>query len=117
MPTVHVFSSLGRFGSFEAIRSFVDPKYTEDGDVVPSPFMSEVQLCSFAPACVEVVWVPRACPLPELLREVSYASQWLVHVDTSLIASEAICVFAPNEPERPAGTSLHYCGGYVYDTR
>jgi hypothetical protein len=83
---------------------------------MPSPFMVEVvQLCSFEPTCLEVVWEPRACPLTDLLREASFAQQWLPHVDPSLSASEAICVFEPKEPERPDGTSLHYCGRYGFD--
>lgn len=44
MPIVHVFASAGRFSSLEEMRAFIDPMYTEDGDMVPSRFMKEIEL-------------------------------------------------------------------------
>ena len=114
MAILHLFVGSGRFVSFEEIRRFVDPTYTQDGDMVPSEFMKEVQLEAFEPACIEVVWEPRSRPLSELLRETSWADQWLPHVDHALSASEAICVFEPNRVRIPTDTSLKYCGSYRY---
>ena len=115
MAVLHLFTCSGRFGSFEEMRSFIDPTYTEDGDMMPSAFMKEVQLEEFEPAGIEAIWEPRPLPLSQLLRESSWADQWLPQVDRSLSASEAICVFEPNRLRQPTRTSLKYCGTCRYD--
>jgi Immunity protein 22 len=115
MPVVHVFVSSARFASFEEMRSFIDPGYTQHGDLLPSTFLSEVRLRGYEPACIEAFWKPHPCRLPELLQDASFAQNWLPLVDPSLTASEAICVFEPNQLERPSETSLRYLGEYVFE--
>jgi len=110
---VHLFVSTGRFSSFEALREFIDPTYTDDGDFVPSTFIEEVRLDDYEPGCIETVCEPQPKPIRELLAGVSYAEQWLKFLDPRLIASEAICVFQPNTIARPANSSL-YAGAYYY---
>ena len=96
MPTVHVFTSTGRFSSFEQMREFIDATFTEDGDLVPSRFMDEVQLNGYEPGCIEATHAPEPTSLRDLLYGVSYGEQWLHLVDPSVVASEAICVLEPN---------------------
>jgi Immunity protein 22 len=114
MATVHVFATSGRFSSFEQLHEFIDPTYTGDGELVPSRFISEVELDEYEPACIEAIHtsVPKA--LPDLLCQVSYGQQWLHLVDRSVVASEAICVFEPNRVIRPSKSSMQYCGAYQY---
>jgi len=112
---VHVFSSNRRFGSHEALRAFVHPTYTEDGDEVPSRFMAEVGIDSVEPACIEVAAVADPKPLRQLLEGASYGDQWIHLVSGSILASEAICVFEPNGVARPsAATTVSYCGTFQY---
>lgn len=115
MATVHVFSSTRRFASFEARRAFVDATYSEDGDIIPSPFMNEVGLSSYEPMCIEVTHALDVLPLKSLLAGASHGEQWLDQLDPALTATEAICVFEPNELERPfAASSVNYCGAFDY---
>jgi len=114
METVHVFVSTGRFGSFQEMRAFIDPTYTEDGDAVPSVFMREVRLSGFEPGCIEAIHSERAVPLAELLAGTSYSDQWLKYLDGSRRADAAICVFAPNRVGNPESSSLEYCGVFSY---
>lgn len=99
------------------MREFIDPTFTEDGDMVPSRFINEVQLRDYEPACIEAIHTPRPKSLPELLHGVSCVEQWLHLVDPSVVASEAICVFEPNTVTRPTESSMHYCGAYHYSFR
>jgi hypothetical protein len=54
-------------------------------------------------------------PIPPavLLREASYADQWLSQVESAEPADAAICVFAPNAVTTPHGTSLRYLGQFA----
>lgn len=117
METVHIFVSTGRFRSLEELRSFVDLAYTSDGDGIPSPFMREVDLADYDPACIEATHAEEPKPLALLLEHASYADQWLSHVDAGRVANSAICVFAPNRVRRPRQTSLEYVGSYTYHVR
>jgi hypothetical protein len=114
MDTVHVFISTGRFRSFEEMRAFLDPTYTEDGDMVPSPFMVEVGLTDYEPACIEAVHSEQFVLLPQLLANVSYSDQWVGNLQHSRRADAAICVFSPNRVARPQDCSLEYCGTFQY---
>jgi len=96
------------------MRAFIDPTYTDDGDLVGSQFIVEVQLDHYEPGCIEAVHARGPKPLPDLLRGVSFGERWLHLVDPSLSASEAICVFEPNLPNKPEESSMHYCGRYEY---
>jgi hypothetical protein len=55
-----------------------------------------------------------------LLREASYANQWLTQVESvpvelTHITDSAICVFAPNVVTTPHDTSLRYLGPFSYN--
>ena len=117
LEKVHVFINTGRFRSFEELREFVDETYTEDGDGVPSPFMREVGLTEYEPACIEAIHGEAPTTVAALLAGASYADQWLAKVDGSRVADSAICVFAPNRVAHPRGSSLEYVGAYAYETR
>ena len=114
MPLVHIYASLGRFGSFEALRRFIDPTYTEDGDQVDSEFIREVGISDFAPMCIEAIHSPTVKPLKALLEGASYSEQWLPGLAVSCEADAAICVFEPNIVHRPEASSLRYCGVLSY---
>jgi Immunity protein 22 len=111
---VHVFVALGRFASDAELQAFIDPTYTEDGDLVLSPFMRETGLREFEPGCIERVHSPVPLPVRELLRGTSYADQWLHRLDASLLADSAVCAFGPNVLEHPQGRSMQYVGGFPY---
>ncbi|MEV7023304.1 hypothetical protein [Kitasatospora sp. NPDC093558] len=116
---VHVFLSRGRFSSFEDIRDYVDEGWSEDGDAEPSVFTLEAGIAELEPMCVEAIHAQddgHLAPVaPEvLLREASYADQWLPQVESTELADAAICVFAPNVVTNPHGTSLHYLGRFTY---
>jgi hypothetical protein len=117
MDTVHVFISTGRFQSFDQMRSYIDEMYDEDEDESPSAFMEEVGLSEYEPGCIEAIpsETGRPVPLAELLAGASYSDQWLHCLDGSRLADAAICVFAPNQVERPADCSMEYLGAYEYE--
>ena len=114
MEKVHVFISTGRFRSFEEVRTFVDQTYTEDGDGVPSPFMREVGLSDYAPACIEAIHEDGPTALAQLLPGASYGDQWLQKLDGTRVADSAICVFPPNRLSHPERSSLEYVGAFDY---
>jgi hypothetical protein len=67
MPTVHVFVSTGRFRSSDELRAYIDPDYDEedeDGDRIPSPFMTEVGLTRYEPMCIEAIPSESGHPVP-----------------------------------------------------
>jgi hypothetical protein len=114
LEKVHVFISTGRFRSFEEMREFINETYTEDGDGVPSPFMREVGLSEYEPACIETIHEDKPTALAELLAGASYEDQWLSKLDGKRIADAAICVFAPNRLSHPERSSLQYVGAFPY---
>jgi hypothetical protein len=71
MASVHIFATLGRFESFEAMRQFIDPTYTDDGDSIDSEFIREVALSSFEPMCIEAMHSATPKPLRNLLEGAS----------------------------------------------
>src|SRR5687768_12971016 len=105
MATVHVYSSLGRFRSYDELRAYIDPKYADDGDRTDSDFMREVQLARLEPMCIEAVQSEAPSALSALLDGVSYSEQWLRHLDGAKMADAAICVFEPNAIQCPGGSS------------
>ncbi|MFD8781650.1 hypothetical protein [Kitasatospora sp. NPDC059599] len=116
---VHVFLSRGRFSSFEDLRDHVDETWTETGGAVPSALMTETGIAELEPLCVEAVHARddgHLAPVPPgiLLRDTSYADQWLPRVESTEPADAAICVFTPNVVTDPHGTSLHYLGRFTY---
>lgn len=115
LKQVHVFISTGRFRSFSEIRSFIDQRYTDDGDRIPSAFMREIELTHYEPGCIEAFHAGRLEPLVNLLSQASYADQWLAALDVSRTADSAICVFAPNQVRQPRGSSLEYLGSFNYE--
>jgi hypothetical protein len=114
MPSVHIFVSQGRFSSFEALRKFIDPTYTEDGDQIDSEFVREVGINEFEPMCIEAIHSTAIKPLRLLLKRASYSDQWLPHFAVTCDADSAICVFEPNVVLRPEATSLRYYGAFFY---
>ncbi len=115
---MHVFLSCGRFSSEEDIRDYIDQRWPESGDAEPSVFMGEAGITEFTPMCVEVIHaqdIGYLAPVPPavLLREASYADQWLSQVESAEPADAAICVFAPNIVTNPHGTSLRYLGQFA----
>jgi hypothetical protein len=113
---VHVFACVGRFTSEEDARRFVDVTYSVDGDAVLSRFLREVQVDEFEyePGCIEVVYSGVSLPIRQLLRDASWAEQWVAQLDPARRADTAICVFPPNRIARPHASSLDYCGAFSY---
>ncbi len=114
MAIVHIFISSSRFRSFEELRRFIDVTYTEDGEVIPSPFLREVGLSGYEPGCIEAINSDRPAPLSELLAGASYSEQWLDRLTGRRSADAAVCVYEPNEVRHPEGCSLEYCGRFEY---
>jgi hypothetical protein len=114
MSLVHVFVSTGRFASEKDVRDYIEPAYSTDGDVVPSRFIREIHLDEFEPACIEAVHSSVVVPVRELLRDASWASQWITQLDPEQRADSAICVFPPNLVAAPRASSLEYCGAFTY---
>src|SRR4051812_29696316 len=110
--TVHIFISTGRFRSFKSMRQFINETYTEDGDAIPSEFISEVGLTDYEPGSIEAIHSEQAQPLRELLHGASWSDQWVASLDENLRADAAICVFSPNRVETPEKCSLKYCGAF-----
>ena len=98
-PVVHVFAASGRFASREALQAYLLPGYTDDGDLVPSPFWLETGLSDYEPACIESELAPAPQPLRQLLDGASYGDSWLAQAvadANGLLADTVVCVFAPN---------------------
>jgi hypothetical protein len=117
MRSVHIFISNGRFRSFSGMREFIDQRYTEDGDGIPSEFMREAGLRNYEPMCIEAVISSAGSEMPvnELLTNASWSSQWLEKLPPEKRADAAICVFDPNTLQTPEATSLEYLGAFPYD--
>ncbi|MFI6156823.1 hypothetical protein ACIBCA_29545 [Kitasatospora sp. NPDC051170] len=116
---MHVFLSRGRFTSVEDLRDHVDERWSENGEAEPSAFMRETGTAELEPMCVEAVHARddgHLAPVVPgvLLRDVSYADQWLPQVTSTEPADAALCVFAPNVVARPLGSSLNYLGRFTY---
>jgi Immunity protein 22 len=115
MAKVHVFIASGRFRSFEEMRRFIDGSYSEDGEAIVSPFIREVELTGYEPMCIKAIHSERPVPLPELLANASFSSEWLPQFGNSRLADSAICVFEPNRVGHPRSSSLDYCGAFEYN--
>lgn len=117
METVHVFISTGRFHSFEEIRAYIDKAYTNDGEGIDSPFITETGLEDYEPMCIESVASETGQPMPltELLEGASWLYKWLGQFDREHLADAAICVFPPNTMEHPEGCSLEYLGKATFE--
>ena len=107
---VYVFISIGRFPSTKALHDFLDPTYTEDGDLIPSPFMCEVDQSEYEPMCLERILIDEPIAVSQLLAGCSYASSWLPHINGKYQADMALCLFSPNHLEHPERSSLTYLG-------
>lgn len=115
MPTVHIFVSRDRFDNEEEIKNYIDPVYTEDGDMEDSQFMHEVSLEEYEPMCIEAVY-DHLQKVSSLLQNNSYSEQWLglLGSDLDLIMDSAICLYSPNLPQHPEASSLRYLGAFEY---
>jgi hypothetical protein len=118
LETVHVFVSAGRFHSPDELRAFLDPTYTEGGEMIPSAFMREVQLSGYEPGGIEALHAGQPVSLFELLAKASYAENWIQQLDSPnndrRLADAAVCVFPPNRVGSAAGCSMEYLGALVY---
>jgi hypothetical protein len=120
MPTVHVFVSTGRFRSSDELRAYIDPDYDEegeDGDHIPSPFMSEVGLTRYEPTCIETIHSESGHPVPlaALLAGASYSDQWLPRLGVGRLRSvnrvRSAAMMTPAAPPQFAvivSTALRY---------
>ena len=110
--TVHVFISIGRFGSFEEMREYVDQTYTEDGEAIPSAFMREVELHDYEPMAIEAVPSDSGRPVTvaALLAHCAWAGRWLPALDGARTADAALCVFSPNLVPYPERCALEHLG-------
>ncbi|MEV6522913.1 immunity 22 family protein [Longispora sp. NPDC051575] len=118
---VHVFLALGQFPSEAELRAYLDERWSPDGDAEPSTFMAQAGIVELTPECVEAVHIddlghPGPVAPAELLREASYADQWLADLDTAELADAAICVYPPNVVTNPGGTPLRYVGAFPVRT-
>ncbi|MEZ6183478.1 MAG: immunity 22 family protein [Planctomycetota bacterium] len=114
MPSVHVFTCGARFESFKAMRAFVTVYYDDLGDPILPPFQREVEVAHYEPMAIEAVHSAEPQPLRELLARTSYAEQWLPALPEDAEASQAFCVFAPNQLRDPEASSLDYVGAFAY---
>ncbi|VWC81574.1 hypothetical protein BLA50215_01279 [Burkholderia lata] len=117
LVTVHLFISSGRFHSFTDLRAFIDARCTEDGDGIPSAFMTEIGLRDYEPGCIEAIHSGEPVPVPQLLSGASGESAWVHAIPAGLIADSAICVYSPNIVATPGNASVDYVGTYEFDTR
>ncbi|MDI6104721.1 immunity 22 family protein [Actinoplanes sp. NEAU-A12] len=114
MTIVHVFVSTGRFASEKELRTFIEPTYTAEGDAVPSRFIEEIGLHEYEPFTIETTHAGEAMPVRQLLRDASWAEEWLINLDPELWADSGVCVFPPNVIAAPRDSSLEYCGAFTY---
>ena len=114
MATVYIFADRNRFNTAEALRDFVEPTYTDDGQRVDSRFMYEVGFTTYEPGCVETIF-DEPQELDRLLQGASYSEQWLTQLDINLVADSAICVYKPNHLRNPKASSLKYIGAFSYE--
>ena len=117
MSIVHVFTASGRFASRESLQLYLLPGYTDDGDLVPSPFLLETGLSGYEPACIESVLAPSPQPLQQLLQSMSYGDSWLALAlsdANGLLADTVVCVYAPNMLAHPQQCTLARLGAYHY---
>lgn len=112
---VHIFVALGRFGDANELSDFVEPDYSDNGDLIGSQFMREIGLESYEPMAIEREFYPRSIALLSALAGFSYSRQFpLVRLaDTSI--DSIVCVYAPNSVQHPNRSSLDYVGAFTYD--
>ena len=93
---VYVFTSLGVFKSPDALRLYIDPTYTEDGDMINSFFITETRLSNYNPMCIESEFFSSPVSLPHALGGFSYSDKWLIKIGTTSTIDSAILVYNPN---------------------
>ena len=111
---VYVFISTDRFQTAENLHSFLDPTYTEDGAMLPSTFMREVEQSEYESMCMEHFLTDSPVAVNLLLADASSASHWLPHINSSVQAKMALCVFSPTRLELPERSSLTYLGSVTF---
>jgi len=116
MNTVHIFYSRDRFRSEEHLSRFVVPTYTDDGEMIESDFMREIDLSSaYEPMAIEREFYSQPTELLSALCGFSYFDQFRIERTDSTNVDAVICVYYPNAPNRPANSSLTYLGAYRYE--
>jgi hypothetical protein len=115
--SVHIFVSCGRFADADELAHFVEPDYTEEGDLIPSQFMAEIGLESYEPMTIEREFYRRPIELLSALPAFSYANQFpLVRLDQTIVDT-IICVYSPNIVRTPNRSSLDYVGVFRFDPK
>ena len=112
MDWIYVFVGNNRFTSFEEMRSFIHPGYTEDGDYIPSTLMKETQLSDYEPDCIEAVYEASSKAVNALLSENSYSEQWINQIKEDQQFNSAICMYSPNHLNHPERCSMKYLGKF-----
>ena len=115
MDTVHIFCCSKRFVDDAALASFVEPTYTDDGDILDSGFMREIALSDeYEPMAIERMSLPNPTPVWAAIQDCSYSTQFADQIPRETIADAIICVYSPNIPQSPQSTSLTYIGSFTY---
>lgn len=118
MEFVHIFASRGRFDNERELGEFVEPAYTDDGDLTASKFMREIGLINnYEPMAIERELFRRPIDLLSALVGFSYADQFPVVRTATTSVDTVICVYSPNDPTSPQKSSLDYIGAFPYDPR
>ncbi len=84
MSKVYVFHFERAVRSFNELRNFIDKTYDADDNSIDSPFIKEVGLTDYEPACIEAIVGNAIEPLADLLAGASYAEQWLAWIPIHL---------------------------------
>lgn len=118
MSSVLLFSAKKAFHSEKALRAYLHPSYSRDGDMMASDFMREVGLKGYEPMCIEAVREPRPTSLKSMLAGFSYSEQWahLVAEDSSI--DTIVLVYSPNIVTRPEGAlRLKFHAAFPYSSK
>lgn len=115
MAKLHIYISSDKFRTEDELNSYLIPSYTEDGDLINSPFMKEVKLENYEPMCVEVVFEKANRPVKHLLEGISYYEQWVKDISDNFEGNVVVCIYEPNLLANPMGSILNYLGEYSYD--
>ena len=115
MDTVHIYCCAKRFVDDAALTNFVEPTFTDDGDMLDSDFMREIALSDeYEPMAIERMLLANPTPIWTAIQDCSYSRQFANQIPREIVADTIICVYSPNIPESPSSTSLTYVGSFTY---
>ena len=116
MDTVHIFCCSNRFTTDDSFAQFIEPTYTDDGDILDSEFMREIGLSDdYEPMAIERMLLNETAPVSTAITDCSYSAQFVDQIPLETVADAIICVYTPNIPRTPSSTSLSYIGAFTYD--